>query len=135
MKLQIIPKLPPPQIPEKPNKPTISKYPVTIIVTPEQSAYWQEACDDWHVWGSSTDETKSDWKDQYGGLTDRDACNWGVYGHTVQDSLTVELIWARTAQYVQDLESYIEMLKKMMYSRYKITNDSWDELSEINDSE
>jgi len=115
-------------IPPPPAKPRLGNLPPVITITPADAAYFAEACDEWSEWGQYDEES---WMDDFPGLTNDDACNWAIYGYTVQDQLTMEQVWASTAAYTESLESQITFLTDYIRSIERIFRQQDDAIKNI----
>ena len=60
------------------------------------------------------------------------ACNWAVYGFTVQDWLTFEAYMAKLAGYVEQLRAQIHFLKNLMNDRQEVIDKQIEALQGIN---
>ncbi len=126
MKIKTIPVIPKVTIPAPIAKPTISIPPV-ITLTPDDALYYQKACDDYGMIGQEDGYTLSEINNLYPGLDRSAACNWAIYGFTVQGWLTFESQLNRLGVYTEQLRnriSYLESMIKELEQNAKVQQDA-----------
>ena len=99
--------------------PTLTLPPVMVINSNEAS-YFLEACEDFSKAGQPDEYSLKELKIKYVGLNQDDACNFNIYGFTLQGWLNLETQMAKVAGYVDKLRSQIDYLEKTIQERQKI---------------
>jgi hypothetical protein len=103
--------------------------PVSIVTTATEVAYWDEVCDAW----SGNEYTIEEMQEDYPGLSRGAACEWAVYGHTVQGHLNLESIFVKQATYAEQMRGYAETLIQIINSQYDLSQNTQEAIREAND--
>jgi len=109
-----VPVLSKPVIPPEPVAPNLAEQlPESVVITAEEAQYYKDACDAWE----SNEYEESEILNEYG-LSRSSACDWAIFGYTVQGELTVESIYNQQSSYVEQLRFYIQYLKSTIQNMY-----------------
>lgn len=114
-----IPALPPPVKIDPPSPPTLGLPPV-LVTTFDEVSYWTEACEAFSDVDSRDQAALAEVTEEFPGLTRGDACDWAIYGFTVQGWLTFEAYMAEIASYIEQLRAHIKFQSQLMDERQKI---------------
>jgi hypothetical protein len=93
--------------------------PDSIVVTPEDVQIYKEACDAWE----SNEYSKEEIISQYG-LSRSSACDWAIFGYTVQGEITIESIENQQADYAEKLRHHINFLIETINNLYEVSSRS-----------
>jgi hypothetical protein len=99
--------------------PTLTLPPV-MVINSDEASYYLEACEDFKKAGQQDEYTLEKLQAQYEGLSQDDACNFNIYGFTLQGWLSLEAQMVKVAGYVEKLRSQIDYLEKKIQERQKI---------------
>ena len=88
-------------------------------MTREEALFYAGACDDFNPSDSDDAYSGDELHIKYPGLSKSNACDWAIYGFTVQDWLTVESQMTGIASYVEQLRSQISFLVNLIGERQK----------------
>jgi hypothetical protein len=109
--------MPAPVVPREPSAPDLaSQYPTSIVITKAETEYYTEACDAWESGEYTEDELLVEYS-----LSRGAACDWAIYGHTVQGSLDIESIFVQQADYVERLRAHIDALVGIINNQYLLS--------------
>lgn len=114
-----------PTILEAPSLPPLKLDPV-IVLTPQDAQYYQEACESLTEASVSDSEKTSNeavgyigGEVGYLGLDIDSACNWAVYGYTVQGWLNLEQQLLIIRSYVKEVESQRKFYQDQLLNQYQ----------------
>jgi hypothetical protein len=62
------------------------------------------------------------------------ACDWAIYGYTVQGQITAESILDQQATYAEQLRSYIDLLLGIIHTQQQISRDTRKSIEAPNQS-
>lgn len=107
-----------PVIPADPTPPDLSNQlsPV-VVITAEDVSYYAEACDAW----VSDEYNKEEMENKYPGLSRSAACDWAIYGQTVQGNLNLENIFILQATYAQQMREHVKFLREIIDRMYTLS--------------
>lgn len=88
--------------------------PPVVVITATEAAYYAEACIAFKSIGEEDAHDLDEVTFLYPGLTEASACDWAIYGFTVQGWLNFESELNRIANYNDKLRFQIEYLKKII---------------------
>lgn len=91
-----------------------------IVINSNEASYYLDACEDYRVAGEEGHDTLEDVRQAYPGLSQDDACNFNIYGWTLQGWLNFESKMAELAGYVETLRGHIQFLENQMDARYDL---------------
>ena len=130
MKSYMIPVMPEPTIPVEPRAPELgAQLPESIVTTAENVEYWDEVCDAWEG-GEYTDaQMQVDYPD----LSRAAACEWAIYGHTVQGHFNLESIFVQQATYAEQMRAHVDLLVKIIEGQYQLSLNTQNAIAEAND--
>ena len=97
-------------------------FPQPIVLTAEEVAYYKEVCDGWES-GEDMSET---------GLSRSDACDWAVYGLTVNGWTQLKLHYAEFLAREKECRITVEQLNNAAQSRYEVIQEGQDAMEELN---
>jgi len=121
--------MPTPTIPHLPKAPDLaSQLPKTIVVTAKEVSYFAEACDAW----TSGEYTDAEMQEEYEGISRSAACDWAIYGYTVQGQLNVEGIELQQTAYADSLRAYIEALLSIIHSQVEVSQRTEEAIEQLN---
>jgi len=124
----VIPIAPEPTIPRIPTAPNLAdQLPPVIVITPKDATYYATACEAW-----DSGDTEEEMHASYPGLSRSAACDWAIYGYTVQGQLTAESILAQQATYAEQLRSYIQLLIGIIHTQQQISQDTRKSIEALN---
>jgi len=124
----VIPVLSRPSIPPAPVPPELtSQLPKDLVVTPADVALYTAACDAWESGEYSDDQVIADY-----GLTRTAACDWAIYGYTVQDSITFDGILTNMVGYINELQNHNKFLHQIIDNMYEVSQQTNESVREIN---
>lgn len=128
-----VPKLPEPVTPPDPQPPNLDLPPV-LVITAVEAEYYQEVCEEFsQLTESDTAARKA--LETSTGMTQANACNWAIYGFTVQDWLTLEVKMAEIAGYVDQLRAQLQFLRELMNKRQQVMDERTKALQSITSRE
>lgn len=78
-----------------------------IVLTPADAQYYADVCDDYRTGNNDT------------GLSQNAACEWAIYGFTVQGEIAQEENLHRMADYIERLRDYTRVLRDMITELYQ----------------
>lgn len=130
MKVVTIPTLPKAVVPTEPPPPALELPPV-LVMTREEALYYAEACDDFNPADPDDAYSPEELRVKYPGLTKENACDWAIYGFTVQDWLTVESQMAKIAGYVEQLRAQIRFMRQLMDERQEVIDKQLESIQKI----
>jgi hypothetical protein len=110
----------PPVITLAPPSPPNSTLPPVLVTTADDVAYYIEACDAFSDVDDDDSGAVARLQQDYPGLSRSSACDWAVYGFTVQGWLNFEAYMSELAGYVEQLRAHIDYQNRMMEERQKI---------------
>ena len=110
-----------PTLLEAPSLPPLSLDPV-IVITPQDAAYYQDACEAFTEASTSDSEGFSNEEVGYIGLDLDSACNWAVYGYTVQGWLNLEQRLLLIKSYIKEVESQRKFYQEQLINQYDSIN-------------
>ncbi len=116
-----VPKLPEPVTPPDPQPPNLDLPPV-LVITAVEAEYYQEVCEEFSQLAKS-DTTAREALEKRTGMTQGNACDWAIYGFTVQDWLTLEVKMAEIAGYVDQLRAQLQFLRELMEKRQRVMDE------------
>jgi hypothetical protein len=119
VEVKTIPVLPEPIMIKTEQAPTLTLPPV-MVINSDEASYYLEACEDFKKAGQQDEYTLEKLQAQYEGLSQDDACNFNIYGFTLQGWLSLEAQMVKVAGYVEKLRSQIDYLEKKIQERQKI---------------
>jgi len=96
----------PPAIPTEPPAPSLESPPV-IVITPKDAAYYAEICERYEE--EAPDEIQVET-----GLSESAACAWAIYGHTVQDEITLEQQLNLLVNYAESLRLWGRLMARTL---------------------
>lgn len=126
-----IPTLPKVVKPDSPPAPLLTLPPV-LVMTGEEAQFYGNACQEFKDAGKEDAYSEDELKERYPGLSRANACDWAIYGFTVQDWLTVESQMAEIATYVEQLRAQINFLTGMMDERQAIMDEQIKAIQNVN---
>ena len=105
-------------IPTEPQAPILNNQlgPV-VVVTAKDAQYYLEACNAWES-GEYSDEEMAI---EYAGLSRSAACDWAVYGQTVQGNLNLENIFIQQATYAEQMREHVKFLREIINSMHDLS--------------
>lgn len=130
VKIVTIPTLPRAVIPTEPSPPAL-KLPPVLVMTREEALYYVDACDDFKPDDPDDVYTQEELWVKYPGLTEENACDWAIYGFTVQDWLSVESGMAEIAGYVEQLRAQIRFMARLMEERQDVMDKQLESIQKI----
>lgn len=101
--------IPKPVIPVEPSIPTLVDVPV-VVITPQDAQYYQDICNDYESGEYGEGELP---------LTREAACNWAIYGHTVDGEITFEDMLNRMADYAEQMREHARQLRQIINHLYQ----------------
>ena len=125
-----IPTLPRSVTLNEPSPPVLDP-PDVIVMTPQDAEKYLEACNEYGDAGREDAYTLEEVKSRYPGLTREAACNWAIYGFTVQDWLTFETQMAQVAEYVVQLRAHLHFLNALIKERQDVIEQHSEALKKI----
>lgn len=102
-----------------------------LVMTREEALYYAEACDDFNPDDPGDAYTPEELRLKYPGLSEENACDWAVYGFTVQDWLTVESGMAEIAGYVEQLRAQIRFMRQLMNERQAVMDKQLETIQQV----
>lgn len=130
VKVVTIPTLPKAVVPTEPPPPAL-KLPPVLVMTREEALYYADACDEFNPDDPDDAYTPEELRVKYPGLTKENACDWAIYGFTVQDWLTVESEMAKIAGYVEQLRAQIRFMRRLMDERQEVIDKQLESIQKI----
>ena len=124
----------PPVIKLDPPSPPTSTLPPVLVTTAEDVAYYIEACDAFSDIDDDDPDAMAELQQDYPGLSRSSACDWAVYGFTVQGWLNFEAYMAELASYVEQLRAHIDYQNRVMEERQKIVTERDEALVDMQSS-
>ena len=117
----MIPVMIKPSIPPEPIAPKLADLlsPV-IVITAEEAAYYAEICEDYSQYSAE------EMLDRQPGLSQSAACDWAIYGQTVQGNLNLENIFILQATYAEQMRAHTKFLRDMIESMYQLSQTQQD---------
>lgn len=119
-----------PTIPPEPTPPELaSQLGPVIVITAQDAAYYAEACE---AWGEREEDGSPTYSDEematlYPSLSRSAACDWAIYGYTVQDNLNLENIFILQADYAERMRAYTEYLRETIERMYNLSEEVREE--------
>ena len=101
-----------------------------IVINSNEASYYLDACEDYRVAGDEGHDTLEEVEAAYPGLSRDDACNFNIYGWTLQGWLNFEAKMAELAGYVETLRGHIQFLENQMDARYDLMKERDETLKE-----
>lgn len=108
-----VPVIPKPAIPAEPSAPRLESL-VVVVVTARDAEYYAEICDRY----ADPEEHGEDIIAETG-LSRSAACDWAIYGHTVQDEITLEDQLNQMADYAEKMRNYADFLRQTIENLYE----------------
>ncbi|GGW88592.1 hypothetical protein [Alteromonas halophila] len=115
---------------EVPEAPDMSLPDPVIVINSNEASYFLDACEAFRFAGEEGHSTLEEVRQNYPGLSQDDACNFNIYGWTLQGWLNFESKMAELAGYVETLRSHIQFLENQMDARYKLMKERDDKLQD-----
>jgi hypothetical protein len=128
-----VPKLPEPVTPPDPQPPNLDLPPV-LVITAVEAEYYKEVCEEFSQLAES-DTTARKALEVRTEMTQGNACDWAIYGFTVQDWLTLEVKMAEIAGYVDQLRAQLQFLRELMNKRQRVMDERAKALQSITSRE
>jgi len=107
--------MPEPVILERPTPPKVaSSYPAPIGITSTEVRYYLDVCDRYNDPQEDPESILEETQLAY-----YDACDWLIYGHPVQQRLTIETILSKMADYSERMRAHVDHLEKVIRIQYE----------------
>jgi hypothetical protein len=110
------------------------RLPEVVVVTTAEALYFNDACLAFKAIGSEDDRLGV--LDDYPGLTQSAACEWAIYGFTVQGWLSLESQINEIGAYTRSLRARIALLEGMLNDQYdssKAQKETFERINEENE--
>lgn len=91
-----------------------------IVITPEDAQYYREACE---AFSEASVSNSEDTPVGYIGLDLDSACNWSIYGYTVQGWLNLEQRLLLIKSYIKEVESQSKFYQDQLLNQYENVKD------------
>ncbi len=101
-------------------------------MTEKDVLYYNSVCDEYKLAGQADQYTEAEVLKRSNGLTRSAACDWAVYGFTVQGWLNLESQISEISTYTQSLRARIELLEGMLQDQYDASIRQREALEAIN---
>ena len=128
-----VPQLPEPVTPPDPRPPNLDLPPV-MVITAVEAEYFRETCEEFSELAES-DTAARQALEARTEMTQGNACDWAIYGFTVQDWLTLEVKMAEIAGYVDQLRAQLQFLRELMKERQRVMDERAKALQSITSNE
>jgi hypothetical protein len=114
-----------PAIPQVPTPPKLGdQFGPAIVITAKDANYFADACAAWEEKeGEIAVYTAEDMKKQYPGLSRSAACDWAIYGQTVQGNLNLENIFILQATYAEQMRAHVKFLTEVIDRMYDLSEE------------
>ena len=115
-----------PSIPADPVPPKLNdQLGPAIVITAKDARYFAEACDAWEDKDSDgkPNYSKDEMAKNYPGLSRSDACDWAIYGQTVQGNLNLENIFILQATYAEQMRAHVQYLRETIDRMYQLSEE------------
>lgn len=120
IEVRTIPVLPEPIFIDKPTPPALAINDPILVVNHETALDYSQACEAYNSVGEEDADSLEEVQAEFPGISQDDACNYNIYGFTLQGWLNFEANLAELAGYVEKLRDHIDFLEDQLRSRYKI---------------
>lgn len=124
-----VPMLPEPVTPPDPKPPNLDLPPV-LVITAVEADYYKEVCEEFSQLAESDTAARKALEARTE-MTQGNACDWAIYGFTVQDWLTLEVKMAEIAGYVDQLRAQLQFLRELMNKRQRVMEERVKALQSI----
>lgn len=104
--------------------------PNTLVITPKEVQFYQDICDDYADLNGNQDQEQALYTET--GLSKSAACDWAIYGFTVQDWLTFESHLVDIARYIEELKAQNRYLRQVLKDRQQLMEQHKAELMKLN---
>lgn len=94
--------------------------PPVIVINRNEASFYMDACDDYEYAGQEDYPTLKEVQQMYPGISQDDACNFNIYGFTLQGWLNFESQMVKVAGYVEKLRQQIRYLEQTIEARQSI---------------
>ena len=122
-----------PPIPVAPHPPEIvDLLPPSTVITADEVSYYLEACNAWKSVGTEGGPLTDEVAEDYPGLTQGDACEWAVFGYTVQGSITWDEIINQMANYAELMRNDRITLIQIIENMYDVSLETSQAIKELN---
>jgi len=88
-----------------------------MVITAKDAMYYQDACE---AFTEAPDEAK----EVYVGLSYQSACNWAIYGFSVDNWFNLQQDLILIDNYVERVEEQRDFYKRQLENRYKALNNA-----------
>lgn len=106
--------------------------PSIIVVTPVEAQYYLDACEAYESVGQEDAEDEEELQQRYAGLSRSAACEWAIYGFSVQGWLNLESQFNEISTYTKALRARIETLENMLLDQYESAQKQQQVFEDIN---
>lgn len=110
VKVKTVPLLPKVTLPAPIPQPSITM-PEVITLTAQDASYYRYVCDEFKDAGRDDAYTLDEVYERYPGMTQESACNWAIYGYTVQGQFMLESQLIKLGLYTEQLRNRIQYLE------------------------
>jgi hypothetical protein len=94
------------------------KLPEVVVVTTADAHNYIDACLAFKAVGKPDQDTLKEVEEEYPGLSQSSACNWAIYGFTVQGWLSLESQINEIGAYTRSLRARVAVLEGMLNDQY-----------------
>jgi hypothetical protein len=112
------------------------RLPEVVVVTTTEALYYNDACLAFKSIGFEGEDDLQGVLEQYPGLTQSAACEWAIYGFTVQGWLSLESQINEIGAYTRSLRARIAVLEGMLNDQYdssKAQKETFERINEDNE--
>jgi hypothetical protein len=96
--------------------------PEVITLTAQDALFYKQVCDEFTDAGQEDAYTLEEIYERYPGMSRESACNWAVYGYTVQGQLMLESQLIKLGLYTEQLRGRISYLEGVIRELEKATD-------------
>jgi hypothetical protein len=96
-----------------------------IVITARDVSYLADVCDAWNERNKDGDPAYSaeEMQNEYGGVSRSAACDWAIYGQTVQGNLNLENIFILQATYAEQMRAHVKFLREVIDRMYDLSEE------------
>ena len=121
VKVKTLPIIPKVTLPAPVPKPQVTM-PEVITLTAQDALFYKQVCDEFTDAGQEDAYTLEEIYERYPGMSRESACNWAVYGYTVQGQLMLESQLIKLGLYTEQLRGRISYLEGVIRELEKATD-------------
>jgi len=132
VKVKTIPILPKTTLPAAVPRPDITM-PEVITLTAQDAMFYKYVCDEFKDAGQEDAYTVEEVYERYPGMTRESACNWAIYGYTVQGWFMLESQLIQLGLYSEQLRNRITYLENVIKELERSADMQQKAVMELND--